>query len=42
MIEGAYCKGGEKLLGWISMGTPKGPAKARGKIDLALILSSFA
>jgi nitroreductase len=29
VIEGAYCKDGEKLLGWISMGTPKGPAKAR-------------
>ena len=26
----------------ISMGTPKGPAKARGEIDPALILSSFA
>ena len=42
VIEGAYCKDGEKLLGWISMGTPKGPAKARGEIDPALILSSFA
>ena len=42
VIEGAYCKDGEKLLGWISMGTPKGPAKARGEIDPPLILSSFA
>lgn len=41
LIEGAYCKEGERLLGWISMGTPKGPAKARGEIDPALIMSSF-
>jgi nitroreductase len=41
VIEGAYCKEGERLLGWISMGTPKGPAKARGEIDPALIVSSF-
>ena len=41
VIEGAYCKEGEKLLGWISMGTPKGPAKPRGEIDPALIMSSF-
>jgi len=41
VIESAYCKEGEKLLGWISMGTPKGPAKPRGEIDPSLILSSF-
>jgi nitroreductase len=41
VIESAYCNEGEKLLGWISMGTPKGPAKARGEIDPSLILSSF-
>jgi hypothetical protein len=41
VIEGAYCKEGEKLLGWISMGTPKGPAKPRGEIDPALIMSRF-
>lgn len=41
VIESAYCKEGERLLGWISMGTPKGPAKARGEIDPALIMSNF-
>ena len=41
VIGRAYCKEGESLLGWISIGTPKGPAKARGEIDPATILSSF-
>jgi len=41
VIGNAYCKEGETLLGWISIGTPKGPAKARGEIDPATILSSF-
>ena len=31
VIEAAYCKDGEKLLGWISMGAPKGPRKHVGK-----------
>ena len=41
VIRKAYCKEGETLLGWISIGTPRGPAKARGEIDPATILSSF-
>ena len=41
LIAQAYCKDGEQLVGWISMGTPKGPAKARGEIDPAAIMSSF-
>jgi len=41
VIGRAYCKEGETLLGWISIGTPKGPAKARGEIDPATILSGF-
>ena len=41
VIARAYCQDGETLLGWISIGTPKGPAKARGEIDPAAILSSF-
>jgi nitroreductase len=41
VIEGAYCKPGEKLLGWISMGTPKGPAKPRGEFDPGLIITRF-
>jgi len=40
-ISRAYCKSGETLLGWISIGTPKGPAKARGEIDPVKILSVF-
>jgi nitroreductase len=41
VIGAAYCKEGEQLVGWISMGTPKEPAKPRGEIDPAAILSSF-
>ncbi len=41
VIAQAFCRDGETLLGWISIGTPKGPAKPRGEIDPALILSSF-
>lgn len=41
VIGNAYCNEGETLLGWISIGTPKAPAKARGEIDPATILSSF-
>jgi nitroreductase len=41
VIGAAYCKEGEQLVGWISMGTPKDPAKPRGEIDPAAILSSF-
>ena len=41
VIGRAYCKEGETLLGWISIGTPKGPPKARGEIDPATILSGF-
>jgi len=40
-IGQAFCRTGETLLGWISIGTPKTPAKPRGEIDPALILSSF-
>jgi hypothetical protein len=40
-IGQAYCRDGERLVGWISIGTPTGPAKARGEIDPAAILSSF-
>ena len=41
VIGQAFCREGESLLGWISVGTPKGPAKPRGEIDPALILSEF-
>jgi nitroreductase len=41
VLGDAFCNEGEQLLGWMSMGTPKGPAKARGEIDPAVILSSF-
>jgi nitroreductase len=40
-IGRAYCRDGEQLAGWISIGTPKGPAKPRGEIDPAVVLSSF-
>jgi nitroreductase len=40
-ISRAYCKDGEQLLGWISMGTQKAPAKARGEIDPGIIISDF-
>lgn len=41
VIGRAYCKEGETLLGWMSIGTPKRPAKARGEIDPTMILTSF-
>jgi hypothetical protein len=41
LIGQAYCKDGEQLLGWMSMGTPTRPAKARGEIDPGTILSNF-
>ena len=41
VIGNAYCKEGETLLGWISIGTPKGSAIARGEIDPAAIMSNF-
>ena len=41
VIGRAYCTEGETLLGWISIGTPKGPAKPRGEIDPAMVLTSF-
>jgi len=41
VIGSSYCSEGEQLVGWISIGTPKGPAKARGEIDPALILRNL-
>jgi nitroreductase len=41
VIGHAYCHEGETLLGWISIGTPKGAAKPRGEIDPAVVLSNF-
>lgn len=41
IIGAAFCRPGETLLGWISIGTPMGPAKPRGEIDPGLILSSY-
>lgn len=41
LIGQAYCKDGEQLIGWMSMGTPRRPAQARGEIDPATILSNF-
>jgi nitroreductase len=40
-IVAAYCAAGESLVGWISAGTPDGPAKPRGEIDPGAILSRF-
>lgn len=40
-IVAAYCGEGETLVGWISAGTPKGPAKPRGEVDADGILSDF-
>jgi nitroreductase len=40
-IEGAYCGEGEKLVGWIVAGTPKGPVTPRGEFDPASILKAF-
>lgn len=41
VIGQAFCRTGETLLGWISIGTPKTPPKPRGEVDPGLILSSF-
>lgn len=41
MIRQAYCNEGEILAGWISVGTPMEPAKVRGEIDPARILTDF-
>jgi nitroreductase len=40
-IEDAYCGEGEKLVGWIVAGTPKGPVKPRGEFDPGSILKDF-
>lgn len=40
-IASAYCAEGETLVGWISAGTPDGPAKPRGEVDASAILSDF-
>ncbi len=40
-IGAAYCRNGETLVGWISAGTPKGPAKPRGDIDPAHVLGKL-
>ncbi|HQY71843.1 MAG TPA: nitroreductase [Pseudomonadales bacterium] len=40
-IVAAYCGEGETLVGWISAGTPRGPAKPRGEVDADGILSDF-
>jgi hypothetical protein len=40
-IEDAYCGEGEKLVGWIVAGTPKGPVRPRGEFDPAGILKRF-
>lgn len=40
-IAQAYCKPGEQLVGWISVGTPKAAAKARGDLDPARVLSTL-
>ncbi len=40
-IVAAYCAEGETLVGWISAGTAKGPAKPRGEVDAGAILGKF-
>ena len=40
-IVAAHCRPGETLVGWISAGTPKGPAKPRGEVDPRCILGEF-
>lgn len=40
-IAQAYCAPGEQLVGWISVGTPKAPAKPRGDLDPARVLFSI-
>jgi nitroreductase len=40
-IVAAHCADGETLVGWISAGTPKGPAKPRGEVDPGCVLGRF-
>lgn len=40
-IRRAFCRDGETLVGWISIGTPRQPPKPRGEIDPGLVLSDF-
>ncbi len=40
-ISAAYCRSGEKLVGWIVAGTPDGPVKPRGEVDASAILDDF-
>jgi len=40
-IVAAYCRPGERLVGWISTGTPKTEVSPRGDVDPDTILSDF-
>lgn len=40
-IAAAHCADGEKLLGWIAVGTAKEPAQPRGEVDPGCILRDF-
>ena len=40
-IVAAHCSEGERLVGWIAIGTPDGPAKPRGEVDPGRILKPF-
>ena len=40
-ISAALCEPGEKLVGWIVIGTPTGPSRARGHDDPALIVRDW-
>lgn len=40
-IANSFCRPGETLVGWISVGTPRVPPRPRGEIDPAVILSSL-
>lgn len=40
-IAQAYCRPGEQLVGWISVGTPTAPARPRGDQDPATVLSEL-
>lgn len=40
-IVAAHCREGETLVGWISAGTPRAPAKARGEVDPGCVLGAF-
>jgi nitroreductase len=40
-IAAAYCDPGEQLVGWISAGTPKTVAQARGNVDPDTVLRRF-